>query len=291
MKVEQVAKLSPEERFLYWIQERHSVYLKKEAGESKPWTNDEILRSYFFTNPYRENDKVTKWFRERIREPLRDSKKVALATVIFRWFNYIPTGEIILGWLTNWDKEKVQNRLGEIRDSGGQVFTGAFMINSPGGEPKLEAICRRIDNVWQDKKRLISGLEKATTLEESHKLLTKYDGLGGFMAYEVVTDLRHTYLLENATDIMTWANPGPGCVRGLYRVAAEPIKTKGNASSPPLPKDYLERMQKLLELANTRLADLPKFEMREIEHSLCEYDKYERMRLGDGRAKRKYQGV
>ena len=34
----------------------------------------------------------------------------------------------------------------------------------------------------------------------------------------------------------------------------------------------------------------PPFELREIEHSLCEFDKYERIRLGQGRPKQKYKG-
>ena len=41
---------------------------------------------------------------------------------------------------------------------------------------------------------------------------------GGFHSYEIVTDLRHTYLLENASDINLWANIGPGCRRGLARI-------------------------------------------------------------------------
>jgi hypothetical protein len=29
--------------------------------------------------------------------------------------------------------------------------------------------------------------------------------------------------------------------------------------------------------------------MREVEHTLCEFDKYERVRLGQGRSKRRYR--
>jgi hypothetical protein len=47
------------------------------------------------------------------------------------------------------------------------------------------------------------------------------EGLGPFLAYEIVTDLRFTALLENAPDIMTWANPGPGAKRGITRLLDE----------------------------------------------------------------------
>ena len=44
MNIKDVVKLSPLDRLLYWIKERESIRLKKEAGEPKPWTDDEILR-------------------------------------------------------------------------------------------------------------------------------------------------------------------------------------------------------------------------------------------------------
>jgi hypothetical protein len=34
---------------------------------------------------------------------------------------------------------------------------------------------------------------------------------------------------------------------------------------------------------------MPSVEMRDIEHSLCEFDKYERVRLGEGRPRMKYK--
>lgn len=35
---------------------------------------------------------------------------------------------------------------------------------------------------------------------------------------------------------------------------------------------------------------MPPFEMREVEMSLCEYDKYVRLLLGEGKSKRTYPG-
>lgn len=295
MKIEQVKQLTPVERFLYWIRERHQIYLRRKIGKPKPWTDDEILQRYFFTNPYRENDRVTVWFREYIREPLRNDPRVLFATVAFRWFNLPETGEILhrLGLLTAWDSREVLEALRPLRDRGVKIFTGAYMINSPAGEPKLEAIVRRIDNVWKDAEHLSKvGWDSETTMQGVHETLTQYDGMGGFMAYEVVCDLRYTYLLENAPDKLTWCNPGPGCIRGLYRLGEDTWSSKGNNStSPPRPRDWLERMRKLRKVCQCRLKSMPLFEMREVEHSLCEWDKYERALWGDGRLKRTYLGA
>jgi len=118
----------------------------------------------------------------------------------------------------------------------------------------------------------------------------RYDGLGGFGAYEIVCDLRYTSVLEHATDKMIWCNPGPGAIRGLYRLLGREITTKSNATCLPVPKDWEEQTRKLLAIVQRELPDLPPFEMREIEHSLCETDKYLRLLLGDGKSKRRYDG-
>jgi hypothetical protein len=302
VKTADVKKLSPPARFLYWCRERWDIYLRRRSGAPKPWTDDEVLRDYFFTMPYREKDKTTVWFRDKFRGPMRDSPSVLMGTVIFRWFNHIPTGVVLLSsrLLEDWNSMRALMILGPLRNKGTQIFTGAYMINSPGGVPKLEAICGRVSGVWRDREDLVNrfvvplcfGPTRGLTMEEAHGLLTRYDGMGGFMAYEVVCDLRHTFLLENARDVMTWCNPGPGCLRGLYRLAGEEWASKGNnATSPPRPKDWADRMARLLAACRRRLVGMPPFEMREVEHSLCEWDKYERALCGDGRLKRVFKGA
>ena len=48
-------------------------------------------------------------------------------------------------------------------------------------------------------------------------------------------------------------------------------------------------MRDLLDLA-TKYTEFfkPVLELRDIEHSLCEFDKYERVRLGQGQPRSKY---
>ena len=51
-----------------------------------------------------------------------------------------------------------------------------------------------------------------------------------------------------------------------------------------------EEMQDLLDYSVEKLEPfVPALEMREIEHCLCEFDKYERARLGEGRPRAKYK--
>src|SRR5262245_3400851 len=132
MLISKVKKLSAEARFLYWIRERHNIHLRRLAGKPKPWTDDVVLQTGYFTNPYRENDKTTVWFREHVREPLRDDPQVLLTTIIFRWFNLIATGEFLAneGLLYNWHTPLAKQLLGKRRQEGHKIFTGAYLIQS-----------------------------------------------------------------------------------------------------------------------------------------------------------------
>jgi hypothetical protein len=295
MKLEEVAKLSPIDRLCYWVRERHQIYLKKLCGDPPPWTDDPILQDYWFTNPYREHDKVTKWFRENIREPLRDDPAVLFATICFRWFNRPTTGKVLIerDLLCHWDADFAIEALQEQSKSG-PVFTGAFVIpNSNSTKPKINYICEDVlPKAWErcgpdgDIRNQLTDAPNRNRMEQTHKLLGSLPGFGGhgFMAYEVVCDLRYTYLLENAPDKCTWSNPGPGAKRGMNRVMGRPPTSTC--------KDYPQRSLEVLQYLRRKLPKMPPFEMREVEHICCEFDKWERARSGDTtmKMKRRYNG-
>jgi hypothetical protein len=265
------------DRFFYWIQERTSIQEKKDRGEPWPWTEDVILREYKFTNAYRERDKTTVWFREHIRDPLAWQPAVYMATIIFRWFNLIETGETLLrhNLHIDWNPEKAYEAI--IPQD--QWITGAYMIKSPTGKNKIRGICEIITEVWSDRHRFLDKCPW-NSLENMTSWIEGYPFLGPFLAYEIATDLRYTFIGSGASDINTWANAGPGAMRGLNRIHNRELTYKSKKH------DWCYEMQDLLRLAHMKFS--LDFELREIEHSLCEYDKYERVRLGQGAPRSKY---
>lgn len=274
--------MTPEERFFWWIQERHRIFEKKKRGLSREyWTEDPILMSFKFTNPYRENDKTTVWFREKMRDPLKDDNKVLMATVIFRWFNLIQTGETLLknNLHIEWDSELARQ---EIKKQD-QYVTGGYIIKTPDGKDKVDGVIWCIEQILKDENKLISDFIEATRLETAWEIFQEYPYLGAFMSYELVSDLRWTHFFRNATDIMSWANAGPGAMRGLNRIHGRDLNYKRRTHK------WNDEMYELLQISRERIGDwMPKLEMREIEHSLCEFDKYERVRNGEGRPRGKY---
>lgn len=273
--------------------ERYRILMRKREKKNGPASvlpasSDPIFRDWFFCNVFREDDKTTQWIKKWIREPHRNDSCVFWMIVAARLFNKISTLEILVNeglFSSNdsWDRNQVEELLENVKPLTG----AAYMVHTPYGMDKLRGCLKLIDDAIKDNERRISLIKPGiTTLEEVWKMLLPADCFGPFMAYEVVTDLRHTYLLENAPDIMTWASPGPGACLGLSRLVGHNV-SYGSASHRA---EAVKCMKQLVEAS--RLGRYwpvwPDWEMRTAEHWLCEFHKYCKVKDGQ-RMKRRYK--
>lgn len=293
-----IAYNNPEavEGFFDWINERHAIYLRRAAGEPAPWTKDPILRQYKFTNPFRENDRVTVWMRQNWTNPNRDRP---WGEIIFNCclFRSVGTSDFAEdhGWVRQWDPAYTKDLIETRLENKLKTFTGAYIVTNQGLKLRKSEVVADyfLSPLWVAKDHLAKVAEICTTLQGVHKVLGTFRGWGGggFMAYEVVTDLNYTPVLQNAMDRFSWANAGPGAKRGLNRLQGRPLNKSISADVAN------QEMQELLYAAvhyskNScgRLRDCPikQIDMRTIEHSLCEWDKYERVRLGHGRPRSRF---
>jgi hypothetical protein len=272
-------KVKPLRKLLYWMEERQRIYLQRAAGERYPWTADPILQRYRFCNTYREQDRETVWLRENWREPHADHPNLWFAICMFRQINWSPTLAEI-GFPERWEPKTVLKALTARKARGEKIYTSAYLIPSHGEKEKIRYTVNLVlAPLWKtvQRARLSRKQEKLppweatnATLQDSHEWLMGCFGFGPFLSYEVVTDLRHTHYLKNAQDTMTWANPGPGARRGLNRLYGRDLKQT-------VPREQLlEEMRGVLAWLKTERdsAILPALEMRDVEHSLCEFDKY-----------------
>jgi hypothetical protein len=226
---------------------------------------------------------------------------VIFATICFRWFNLISTGELLWNYSVEIDgccnllKEKWDTALAiavleRAQREGKQIFTGAFNISNSGStKPKINRVCEDyIQPVWADRIR-INGLllEHGMTLSTAFRFLSKYPGLGGsgFMAAQVIADLKYTDILHEAADWETWCVLGPGSKRGLNRVTGQHVDA-------PLPKGWQTTLEILREAINSHPGTgAPKYHAQDTQNCLCEWDKYERVLWNQGQSKRKYKGL
>jgi hypothetical protein len=275
--------------YFAFLRERYAILLRRRAGESWPWTEDPVLRAWRFTNVRREDDRTTIAFRETVREPISDDPHVLLATIAWRWFNLIETGEILRPFLMSkdaWDRAEVERLLQERHDSGKPIFTGAFMVNSPQNRPKLPAILDCIDWCYEnlDPEAI---LRECRTKEAMFERIKAVPRQGPFSAYQVVVDLMYTLYLEDASDLGSFTVAGPGCARGLGYVVHDRPDAFGYQSRHGQ-RVMLEHMCGLLAASRDHWpADWPPFILSDIENGCCEYAKYRSAREGK-RQKRRY---
>lgn len=237
------------------------------AGEPAPWSGDPIFQRYHFCNVYRELDRGTVWLRENWRSEEASPENLIFNICLYRHFNWIPTAEAF-GFTTAWNKQRAIDRLKEIQAFNGRVFTTAHIVRGRNGWNKIDSVCETLDWIWQARYDLVDSALETNSLQATFQKFLEFDYIGPFLAYEFVTDLRHTPVLHNANDINTWANAGPGAKRGLRHI------WPGLRADGELP--YMQWLRKTLEEEG-----LTNVEMREVEHSLCELDKYVRILNGE----------
>lgn len=299
--------------FRAFVIERHSIFMRRhglsmdmawtleqltkliderfllERSTAAPYTEDPILQNFRFCNVYRELDRVTSWIRKEWRVPYPNHKNLWFAMAVARQINHTDTlGEI--GFPNKrWDVDRAARLMQARRDRGQKVYTSAYMLTGTLGGTKIDQTTRKILAPLFDKPPAFVRQEgePPSHLESVHKQFVGRPGFKGFMAYEVVSDLRWTRYLENAPDINNWAFAGPGAQRGLARLSGRRVRIKGVQSTEKVSvRTAIEHMQLIHEFMSvSRPKWMPSFEMREIEHSLCEWDKYERAREGTGRPK------
>lgn len=304
------------ESFFRYARARHQITLDRAAGKPRPWTKDPILQNYRFTCVFRELDKTTKWFADNVRNPMRDKPEVLLATVVFRLLNRIEVGEAVFCQTdmlidkkrTAWDAFVIDGNVKHLKNaiihycgSRGPYVTGAYIISSPPGYTKLDGVLEVIRRFYHERHdyptemgankgwhEVAESMRDTVTrgnwrLEDTWRWLSQFDYFGGFHSYEIVTDLRHTVLLDSAPDIMTWANIGPGARRGATRVLSNGKWRKGDPKASD--EEVHACMADLLSLSrDARMWSQAwqTWEMRDVEHTLCEFDKYQRVLTGEG---------
>lgn len=301
-----------------FIKERHAIYLRRQAGLPRPWTKDPILQTYRFCNVFRELDTVTDWIAVRWRgeQVWRDAyahraktsdelRYTWFAICVARFIN-LPAAMEELGYPVPWDAKHYLRVMRARKARGESQMNGAYKIK-PGphkGIPTVDYIAKNVlGPLWKDREKISAiicnetlGTVPPPTLALVHELLMRYNGLGSFMAAQVVADLKYTPPLRNAVDWHTWAAPGPGSKRGLNRVC------RLDPYSPWRPTVWLATLQTLRDEINVLAAKHPvdvggkkiylePLHAMDVQNVNCEFDKYERTRLGEGRPKRKFNGL
>lgn len=270
-------------RLVYWINEREAVRVRKENGLPKPWTKDEILQRYSFCNVHREDDRVTRWITENWRTPYANVKHLWFWMVIARLVNWPATLAELRDPDAHWYAKEFIDGLHDRRARGEKVFGGAYIVSTNGhAMDKAEYLAAHVlGPLWQHREAVCA--QGGDSLASFHERLSGFNGMGSFMAAQVVADMKYVFPLSRASDWWEFAASGPGSRRGLNRLIGREIST---------PWREADWHSTLLQCRERVLAAAPGLHLhaQDFQNCLCEFDKYERTRLGEGRPRATYPG-
>ena len=244
-------RIDPETGKTFWdmyfenMVERQNIWYKRVVeGLSKPWTDDEIMRTYHFTNVDRKLDRMTLFYIDNVLTKLEDnyeSKKfLILNTFIFRLFLRVETWESMgyiypETWEEDWEraKEGVRKR----RADGETIFTDAYFVNDlKSANPDKANSSNKVENAICLIQYIIDNLEEIAdfvfdtdnNMESVVNYLTRIPAIGLFNAYENCLDFA---MVKQMTEIDFvywtadyWINVGPGCKKGIDYI----FENKGN---------------------------------------------------------------
>lgn len=265
-----------------FMQARYIIYRKRCEGIEKPWSKDPIFQQYRFCNIFRESDKVTTWIANNWRQPNASDPDLWFAMVVARLINWPNTLERI-GYPVPWNRSEFLDCITRLREPNdtAKVYTGAYMVRSD-KMPKHEYLANILDEMWGARKELRP--QRDDLLYEFYTKLVGCRGLGSFMAAQVVADMKYVPVMGHSVDWWTFAASGPGSRRGLNRVMNKPL------TAPWKEPSWHANLIALKAKVHDRWGGLV-MHAQDLQNCLCEFDKYERVRLGQGTPKQRYPGV
>jgi hypothetical protein len=209
----------------YWrfAAERLAIYYRRQEQAEGPWTNNEVIAKFRFTNTYRAADRVSQYL---IREVQYDSSRsqapaeLFFRSLLFKVFNRIETWESIetatgpIEWRPG-ILEKIEPVLDRMMQHGQRIYSAAYIMPAPrlGGIRKHSNHLALIKLMMED--RLADRLRQAPDLATAYDMLLRYPGLGRFLAFQYAIDLNYSEMLDFSESEFVVA--GPGAIDGISK--------------------------------------------------------------------------
>jgi hypothetical protein len=276
----------PEVYAAYWqlAAERQRIFERRNVAIAPaPWTADEILSRYKFTNPWRASDRVSQFLIRDViyADPQVPAEDLIGRIVLFRLFSRPAT------W------RALEERLGPIRratlgdrrlpvvlselQAKGPIYTSAFILCATKAYGHDRKYLNHLDLVRHMLRggRLPRAVARARSLEDVYEVLRSFPLIGPFMAYQLAIDINYSELLNVSENDFTVA--GPGAERGIRKVFPE-VTRRDMPTMIHRMVAYQESACAELGIAAPKLFGLP-LRAIDCQNLFCELDKYARVRF------------
>ncbi|KAF9529075.1 hypothetical protein CPB83DRAFT_765558 [Crepidotus variabilis] len=289
-------KLRPTEVFdAFWefAAERKAIDDRRRAGKPAPWTNNPILRDYFFCNTFRVLDKGCQYLiKEVIEKGSQDPEEIVFRVILFNLFTKIETWELLnreLGPLRykTYDHEKYAAVLAEAE---GTIYTHAFIKPAPkfGHARNYENHLCFLEVLMDN--QLFARLLGAKYMADVFEYLVSFPSLGHFSSYQLMLNLSYSKVLNFHRD--DFVVSGPGSISGMKKIfgASWKVSDRDTGFHQDVMRYFVDTQEYHFQRLGLDFSGLgPKklrMDIADVEHTLCEVDKYCRVAFPRFKGKR-----
>lgn len=249
-----IVRINPIEDLISFAEEREAIRLKKESGQSRPWTLDPILDKYKFTNVRREYDKVSVFIFNWVQPVLNNKEDLLLNLLFARHVNKPSTLDYVGLISMKDDPKKNIKKIQELTP----MFANPYQC--PAQYKTINGYNKREEWIFEFFPQIVSKTIPILTVKKSIQQLTDematfWNWNNGFASMQALLDLGH--LRPDLVDKSSEINPGPGAIPALNLL--------GKSLS-----DLLQN-KKIKEITGG---------YANVEHLLCEWRKYIELKYG-----------
>lgn len=235
--------------------------------------------------------------REVIEKGSQQPEELAFRIILFNLFTKIETWEMLqdevgpLEWAT-YNRTKYAAVLRRAKRLGKTLYTGAFQKPAP----KFDYIDGYVNHlvlleIFMDNEVYNKCLH-AWHMADVFEYLISFPSMGDFATYQLMLNLSYSKLLNfHRNDFVV---PGPGASSGLRKMFGKSIDT-GIGIDPHFEIEVIRWLTENQKYHFERLGLKPPvlgpnnwpMDVADVEHTLCELDKYARLAHADIKGKRK----
>ena len=277
--------------YWYFACERQNIFYNKLNGKNMPYTNDKILQGYKFCNCYRVLDRVSQFLLKNvIYNGVEYSKEdMIFRIILFKIFNKEDTWNYLVEELKdivleNFSFESYDRLLTEYKNNGNKIYNDAYIScanKAFGYEMKHQNHLALLEQMFI-KDKMQNKIIDCKSMKEAFNILKEYPLIGNFMAYQLVTDINYSEVVDFREDEFTVA--GPGAIRGIKKCFSN-LEGETYEDVIKYMYDIQENEFKRLNL-DFKYIRGRKLQYIDLQNLFCELDKYLRVKRPDLKSNR-----
>ncbi|CAG0957369.1 Thymidylate kinase [Anaerolineales bacterium] len=268
----------------YWrfAAERQEVFFRQVEGIVGSVSSDPILLKHKFTNAYRASDRVSQYLISNVIYENGDQapREIFFRTILFKLFNRIDTWELL------------KNEFGEVRyseyrfenydrvltraiESGARIYSAAYIMPAArafnAGHRKHAGHLRLLEAMLNQ--HLSERLSETASMQDAFNLLRAFPMLGDFLAFQFVTDLNYSTLMNFSEQ--EFVVPGPGARDGIRKCFSD----LGEFSEADVIRWVMDRQSAEFDRVGVTFKSLwgRPLQLIDCQNLFCETSKYARL--------------